>query len=247
MIVDHKPYPQYTPSGVGWFDALPAHWILRRGEVAFRKNGEAGSRRRRGGHMFSRWRCDILLPDEDAEVDPVPAGGGGSKTEPELDRLSNILRAFNDLFGDVDWADADRVGELITRTIPSRVAADTGIPQRAAELRPGERPHRARQGAAAGDDLGDEGRHRAVQAVHGQPGLQALGKPIRCSRSPANRRSPDEPTSCWHGSTPKETGGLRPVRGRVLAVRHRAPQSGAPPVGKVLLHKARHLQIIEGR
>ena len=69
----------------------------------------------------------ILLPDEDAEIDPVPASGGGSKTEPELDRLSNILRAFNDLFGDIDWADADRVGELITRTIPSRVAADTAF------------------------------------------------------------------------------------------------------------------------
>ena len=69
----------------------------------------------------------ILLPDEDAEVDPVPAAGGGSRTEPELDRLSNILRAFNDLFGDIDWADVDRVGELITRTIPSRVAEDTAF------------------------------------------------------------------------------------------------------------------------
>ena len=69
----------------------------------------------------------ILLPDEPGEVDPVPAAGGGSRTEPELDRLSNILRAFNDLFGDIDWADADRVGELITRTIPSRVAADTAF------------------------------------------------------------------------------------------------------------------------
>ena len=69
----------------------------------------------------------ILLPDEDAEVDPVPAAGGSSRPEPELDRLSNILRAFNDLFGDIGWADADRVGELITRTIPSRVAADTAF------------------------------------------------------------------------------------------------------------------------
>ena len=30
----------------------------------------------------------IILPDEDAEIDPVPGGGG----EPEQDRLSNILR-----------------------------------------------------------------------------------------------------------------------------------------------------------
>ena len=33
----------------------------------------------------------IMLPDEDAEIDPVPNGGGGHRAEPELDRLSNIL------------------------------------------------------------------------------------------------------------------------------------------------------------
>ena len=68
----------------------------------------------------------ILLPDEPAEVDPVPAAGGGSLTEPELDRLSNILRAFNEHWA-TDWDDADRVGQLITETIPTRVAADTAF------------------------------------------------------------------------------------------------------------------------
>ena len=67
---------------------------------------------------------NILLADEDAEVDPVPAAGGGSLTEPELDRLSNILRTFNEHWGTDDWDDADRVGQLITETIPTRVAAD---------------------------------------------------------------------------------------------------------------------------
>ena len=69
----------------------------------------------------------IALPDADAEVDPVPTGGGGSRPEPELDRLSNILRAFNDLFGDIDWDDADRVRQLVTETIPARVAADAAF------------------------------------------------------------------------------------------------------------------------
>ena len=69
----------------------------------------------------------IVLPEADAEVDPVPTGGGGSKPEPELDRLSNILRAFNDLFGDIDWDDADRVRQLVTETIPARVAADAAF------------------------------------------------------------------------------------------------------------------------
>ncbi len=69
----------------------------------------------------------ILLPDDDAEVDPVPTSGGGQRPEPELDRLSNILKAFNDLFGGIDWEDADRVRQLIIETIPSRVAADTAF------------------------------------------------------------------------------------------------------------------------
>ena len=34
----------------------------------------------------------ILLPDEDAEIGPVPTSAGGSRPEPELDRLSSILR-----------------------------------------------------------------------------------------------------------------------------------------------------------
>jgi|MTBAKSStandDraft_2_1061841.scaffolds.fasta_scaffold05304_6 type I restriction enzyme R subunit len=67
----------------------------------------------------------ILLPDEDAEIEPVPTTGGGRKTEPEIDRLSNILKTFNDQFGNIPWTDADRVHTLITKDIPSRVAADT--------------------------------------------------------------------------------------------------------------------------
>ena len=69
----------------------------------------------------------IALPDEDAEIDPTPTSGAGRAPEPEMDRLSNILRTFNDLFGDVAWEDRDRVGELITTTIPSRVAADAAF------------------------------------------------------------------------------------------------------------------------
>ncbi|MYN66612.1 MAG: type I restriction endonuclease subunit R [Acidobacteria bacterium] len=69
----------------------------------------------------------ILLPDDDAEIEPVPTSGGGHIPEPELDRLSNILQAFNDLFGNIAWDDRDRVGELITKTIPAKVAADAAF------------------------------------------------------------------------------------------------------------------------
>ena len=67
----------------------------------------------------------IALPDADAEIEPVPAAGGGHKPEPELDRLSNIIKAFNDQFGNIPWTDADRVRKLITEEIPARVAADS--------------------------------------------------------------------------------------------------------------------------
>ncbi|MCJ8502584.1 type I restriction endonuclease subunit R [Desulfatitalea alkaliphila] len=67
----------------------------------------------------------IILPDDDAEIGPVPTAGGGRRAEPELDRLSNIIKVFNEHFGDIPWQDADRVRQLITETIPARVAADT--------------------------------------------------------------------------------------------------------------------------
>jgi type I restriction enzyme R subunit len=67
----------------------------------------------------------IQLADADARIEPVPTTGGGRKPEPELDRLSNILKTFNDQFGNIPWTDADRVHKLITEDIPSRVAADT--------------------------------------------------------------------------------------------------------------------------
>ena len=69
----------------------------------------------------------ILLPDENAEIDPGQSGGGGHRSDPEMDRLSNIVRAFNELFGDITWEDSDRVRDLITKTIPSRVAADAAF------------------------------------------------------------------------------------------------------------------------
>ena len=67
----------------------------------------------------------IALPDADAEIEPVPMSGGGHKPEPELDKLSNIIKTFNDQFGNIPWGDADRVHQLITQLIPARVSADT--------------------------------------------------------------------------------------------------------------------------
>jgi type I restriction enzyme R subunit len=66
----------------------------------------------------------ISLDDEDAEIGPVPVAGGGHIPEPELDLLSNIVKTFNDQWGNIPWTDADRVQRLIAEDIPARVAAD---------------------------------------------------------------------------------------------------------------------------
>ena len=71
-----------------------------------------------------RATIDIALADQDAEIEPVPAGGGGHAPEPELDRLSNIVKAFNDLFGNIDWKDGDKIRKVIAEEIPVKVAAD---------------------------------------------------------------------------------------------------------------------------
>ena len=66
----------------------------------------------------------LTLPDKNAEIGPVPTSGGGRKDEPEMDRLSNIIKAFNDLFGNIDWKDADKINKVITEEIPAKVAAN---------------------------------------------------------------------------------------------------------------------------
>ena len=67
----------------------------------------------------------MQLTDQDAEIDPVPTDGGGHKANAELDRLSNIIRSFNDLFGNITWLNADRIRQLIATEIPNKVAANS--------------------------------------------------------------------------------------------------------------------------
>ena len=67
---------------------------------------------------------DIQLPDEDAEIGPVPTEGGGQKPESEMDLLSNIVNDFNDRFGNIDWKDQDKINTVISEELPTKVAAD---------------------------------------------------------------------------------------------------------------------------
>ena len=68
----------------------------------------------------------IALADENAEIDPVPTDAGGHRSEPELDRLSSILKSFNENFGTL-FDDADRVARRIRDDIAPKVAADAAF------------------------------------------------------------------------------------------------------------------------
>ena len=65
----------------------------------------------------------IKLEDADSEVPPVPAGKTGHIVTPEMDLLSIILNDFNDMFGNINWNDADNVRRQILE-IPDMVAKD---------------------------------------------------------------------------------------------------------------------------
>ena len=65
----------------------------------------------------------IKLEDKDAEIAPIPAGKIGHIVEPEMDLLSRIILDFNDMFGNIDWNDADNVQRQIL-AIPEMVSKD---------------------------------------------------------------------------------------------------------------------------
>lgn len=71
-----------------------------------------------------RQTMKLTLPDEDATIDPFPTSGGGRVADAQLDYLSNIIKTFNDRFGNIDWEDVDRIRKVITKEIPAKVKAD---------------------------------------------------------------------------------------------------------------------------
>lgn len=64
---------------------------------------------------------EIALENTNAEVKPVPVGSGHGKPEPEMDVLSNIIKDFNDTYGNIDWKNRDEVQRQIEE-LPKRIA-----------------------------------------------------------------------------------------------------------------------------
>ena len=71
----------------------------------------------------ARESMSIKLEDSDSVVAPVPAGKVGHIIEPDMDLLSVILSDFNDMFGNINWNDADNVRRQILE-IPAMVSRD---------------------------------------------------------------------------------------------------------------------------
>lgn len=69
-------------------------------------------------------KTSIKLVDDEGSIEPVPMGGGGRKPEPAIERLSTIIKQFNEQWGNIPWEDKDRIIRVITVELPDKVNAD---------------------------------------------------------------------------------------------------------------------------
>ncbi len=69
----------------------------------------------------------IRPADGPGEIEPVPIADVKIWEEAERDLLSNIVRMFNDLVGDIEWTDRDRIETFVTETVPDAIANDARV------------------------------------------------------------------------------------------------------------------------
>ncbi len=67
--------------------------------------------------------AQFQMENEDTGIDPVPVGGGGSTSDPDFDKLSNMLEEFNATWGGIEWEYPEEAIEQI-RLLPERLAAN---------------------------------------------------------------------------------------------------------------------------
>ena len=65
----------------------------------------------------------IQLDNENGEAGPIPVSTDIGIDVPELDTLSNILKEFHDIFGNIEWTDSDKVRKQIS-DLPEIVSRD---------------------------------------------------------------------------------------------------------------------------
>ena len=72
--------------------------------------------------MVKEEERQLGLENENAEVKPVPVDLGMGVPQPEMEALSNIVKDFNELFGNIDWKNRDEVQRQINE-LPKRIAS----------------------------------------------------------------------------------------------------------------------------
>nr|HPK05492.1 type I restriction endonuclease subunit R [Bacteroidales bacterium] len=70
---------------------------------------------------------NIALEPEPGVVGPIPVDVRSGTQEPELDTLENILSAFNQRFGDIEWSDKDKVNQILTKQLPDEMRASKDV------------------------------------------------------------------------------------------------------------------------
>lgn len=71
----------------------------------------------------ARETMQIQLENENGEINPIPVSTDVGINVPELDTLSNILKKFHDIFGNIEWTDEDKVRKQI-QDLPEIVSRD---------------------------------------------------------------------------------------------------------------------------
>ena len=74
-------------------------------------------------------RTNISLEEEDSEVAPLSSVESDQQRDPDLDSLENIIEAFNQRFGDIEWEDNDKVRKILTEDIPNDLKANSDTMQ----------------------------------------------------------------------------------------------------------------------
>jgi type I restriction enzyme R subunit len=66
----------------------------------------------------------IYLESKDAGIDPAQEGVGVGLPEPEMAPVSVIVQTFNEIMGNIEWKDEDRIRKLLTEELPAKVEAN---------------------------------------------------------------------------------------------------------------------------
>ena len=68
---------------------------------------------------------EILLANLNTEIDPVPVGEPhGFTIDPNMETLEKIVDDFNDIFGDIEWGDADLVRQQVRTVVQNLQQSD---------------------------------------------------------------------------------------------------------------------------